>query len=114
MVRRIAILGSTGSIGTNALRVLEGLGDGYSVFALSGHSNVELLAEQARRFRPKYVAITDSGCEKRLGELLGGLDVEVLSGAESLVTLSEIDEVDTVLTAVVGGGGLPGGGAGAG
>ncbi|MBL7154151.1 MAG: 1-deoxy-D-xylulose-5-phosphate reductoisomerase [Phycisphaerae bacterium] len=107
MVRRIAILGSTGSIGTNALRVLEGLGDGYSVFALSGHSNVELLAEQARRFRPKYVAITDSGCEKRLGELLGGLDVEVLSGAESLVTLSEIDEVDTVLTAVVGAAGLP-------
>ena len=107
MVRRIAILGSTGSIGTNALRVLEGLGDGYSVFALSGHSNVELLADQARRFRPKYVAITDSGCEKRLGELLGRLDVEVLSGAESLVQLSEIDEVDTVLTAVVGAAGLP-------
>ncbi|MHC4741054.1 MAG: 1-deoxy-D-xylulose-5-phosphate reductoisomerase [Planctomycetota bacterium] len=106
MVRRIAILGSTGSIGTNALRVIEGLGEGYSVFALSGHSKVELLAEQVRAFGPKYVAVTDASCRKQLVELVGDLDVEVLSGAESLVALAELDEVDTVLTAVVGGAGL--------
>jgi len=107
MVRRIAILGSTGSIGTNSLRVIDGLGPGYSVYALSAHSKVELLAEQARAFRPKVVAITDASCAERLGELLTDLEIEVLSGPESLVALAELDEVDTVLTAVVGAAGLP-------
>jgi len=107
MVRRIAILGSTGSIGANALRVIEGLGEGYSVFALSAHSKVELLVEQARAFRPKVVAITDASCRRRLVELLGDPDVEILSGPESLVSLAELDEVDTVLTAIVGAAGLP-------
>jgi len=107
MVRRIAILGSTGSIGSNALRVIEGLGPGYSVYALSAHSKVELLAEQVRRFRPKVAAITDATCRERLVELLGDPDVEILSGPESLVALAELDEVDTVLTAIVGAAGLP-------
>jgi len=107
MVRRIAILGSTGSIGGNALRVIEGLGEGYSVYALSAHSKVELLAEQVRAFRPKVVAITDSSCRERLVDLLGDLEVEVLSGPESLAALAELDEVDTVLTAIVGAAGLP-------
>ena len=93
MVRRIAILGSTGSIGTNALRVIEALGSGYSVFALSAHSSVELLAEQARRFKPKYVAITDADNQKRLAELLADLDVEILAGPESLVAIAELAEV---------------------
>jgi len=107
MVRRIAILGSTGSIGSNALRVVEGLGPDYSVYALSAHSKVELLAEQVRAFRPKVAAITDATCRERLVDLLGDLDVEVLSGPESLVALAELDEVDIVLTAVVGAAGLP-------
>ncbi|MBN2139328.1 MAG: 1-deoxy-D-xylulose-5-phosphate reductoisomerase [Sedimentisphaerales bacterium] len=107
MVRRIAILGSTGSIGRNALRVIEGLGPGYRVCALSAHSNAELLAEQVRRFKPSYVAITDESCAGQLAGLLDGLAAEVLSGPESLVRLAELDEVDTVLTAVVGAAGLP-------
>jgi len=107
MVRSIAILGSTGSIGRNALRVVESLGPGYSICALSANSSVELLAEQARRFKPKYVAVTDPGCEKRLRELVGELAVEVLGGPGSLVEIAELAEVDTVLTAVVGAAGLP-------
>jgi len=107
MVRRIAILGSTGSIGRNALRVIEGLGEGYSVFALSANSKVELLAEQARAFGAKVVAITDASCRARLVDLLGDLDVEILSGPESLAVLAELDEVDTVVTAIVGAAGLP-------
>jgi len=107
MVRRIAILGSTGSIGANALRVIEALGSGYSVFALSAHSSVELLAEQARRLKPKYVAITDADNQTRLAELLADLDVEILAGPESLVAIAELAEVDIVLTAVVGAAGLP-------
>lgn len=107
MIRRIAILGSTGSIGRNALRVIEGLGEGYAIYALSANSKVELLAEQARAFRPKVVAITDASCRERLVDLLGDLAVEVLSGPESLAALAELDEVDTVLTAIVGAAGLP-------
>ena len=105
--KRISILGSTGSIGRNALRVISALGAGYEVFALSGHSNYELLAEQVRQYRPRYVAITDKDHYRRLRELLDGVDVEILSGADSLVEIAELDQADIVLTAVVGATGLP-------
>jgi 1-deoxy-D-xylulose-5-phosphate reductoisomerase len=107
MQRRVAILGSTGSIGKNALRVIDSLGEGYEVVALSAHSSVELLAEQARRYKPKYVAITNADYAGQLRELVGDLGVEVLSGAESLTEIAEFEEVDIVLTAVVGAVGLP-------
>lgn len=106
MVKRIVILGSTGSVGRNALRVIDSLGEGYEVVALSAHSSVELLAEQARRYRPKFVAITDADYVEQLRELVGDLDVEILCGAESLAEIAELGEVDIVLTAVVGVAGL--------
>jgi 1-deoxy-D-xylulose-5-phosphate reductoisomerase len=106
MVKRVVILGSTGSVGKNALRVIESLGEGYEVFALSAHSSVELLAEQVRRYRPKYVAITKADYVEQLRELVGDLDVKVLGGAESLAEIAELDDVDIVLTAVVGVAGL--------
>ncbi|MHC4527157.1 MAG: 1-deoxy-D-xylulose-5-phosphate reductoisomerase, partial [Planctomycetota bacterium] len=62
MAKRIAILGSTGSIGTNALRVIDALGPDYQVFALSAHQNVELLVEQARRYKPQVIATTKTDC----------------------------------------------------
>ena len=58
MSKRIAILGSTGSIGRSALRVIKALGPDYRVMALSAHNNFELLAKQAREFKPAYVALT--------------------------------------------------------
>lgn len=107
MVKRIAILGSTGSIGKNALRVIEALGEEYKIVALSADTRVELLAEQAAKFKPKYIAVTNPDYYKKLRELVGGLDVEILAGADSLVTIAELAEVDIVLTAVVGAAGLP-------
>jgi len=107
MVKRIAILGSTGSIGKSALRVIDALGPGYAVTALSAHSNAQLLAEQARRYKPKLLAITNTDYAKRLGELVGDLDVEILAGAEGLVKIVEMEEADTIVTAVVGAAGLP-------
>ena len=107
MVRRIAILGSTGSIGKNALRVIEALGPGYAIVALSAHSSVELLAEQARRYKPKFVAVTNADYAAPLRELIGGLDVEILAGPDSLIEIAQLEEVDIVLTAVVGAAGLP-------
>ena len=107
MVKRIAILGSTGSIGRNALRVIDALGPGYETVALSAHSNVQLLAEQARRYKPKTLAVTNADFLEQLRELVGDLDVEILAGPDSLIEIAELDEVDIVLTAVVGAVGLP-------
>jgi len=107
MAKRIAILGSTGSVGKKALQVIDALGPDYAVIALSAHSNVELLAQQARRHKPKFVAVTNTDYAEQLRELVGGLDVEVLTGPESLVEISKSEEVDIVLTAVVGAAGLP-------
>ena len=107
MTKQIAILGSTGSIGRNALRVIDALGPDYSVIALSAHSNVELLAEQARLYKPKFVAVTNPDYAGQLCEFLGDLDVEVLTGPNGLVEAAEIEDVDIVLTAVVGAAGLP-------
>ncbi len=107
MARGIAILGSTGSIGRNALRVIEALGPEYRVVGLSAHRNVELLAKQTRQYKPRFVAVTGADCAPRFRALVGDLDVEILTGAGSLSDLAESDEVDTVLTAVVGAAGLP-------
>ena len=107
MPRGIVILGSTGSIGRNALRVLEALGPEYRVIGLSAHSRVELLAAQTRRYKPPYVAVTNVECAAQFRALAADLDVELLTGAGSLTDLVQCDGVDTVLTAVVGAAGLP-------
>jgi 1-deoxy-D-xylulose-5-phosphate reductoisomerase len=107
VVKQIAILGSTGSIGKNALRVIDALGPQYQIVALSAHSNVQLLTEQARRYKPGFVAITNTDYAEQLGELLGDLDVEILAGPDSLVEIAELEEADIILTAVVGAAGLP-------
>ena len=107
MTKQIAILGSTGSIGKNALRVIDSLGPQYEVVALSAHSNVELLAEQARRYRPEFVAITNSDYTEQLRGFIGDLDIEILAGPDGLIEIAELQEVDVLLTAVVGAVGLP-------
>ncbi|MBL7188953.1 MAG: 1-deoxy-D-xylulose-5-phosphate reductoisomerase [Phycisphaerae bacterium] len=107
MVKQIAILGSTGSIGKNALEVIDALGAGYQVVALSAHTSVRLLADQARRYRPGFLAVTDADYARHLGELVADLDVEILAGPDALVKIAQLDQVDVVLAAVVGAAGLP-------
>ena len=106
MTKRIAILGSTGSIGKNALRVIDSLGPEYKVIALSAHSSVELLAEQARHYKPGFVAITNSDYAEQLRGFIGDLDIEILAGPEGLIKIAELQEMDVLLTAVVGAAGL--------
>jgi len=117
MAKRIAILGSTGSIGKSALRVIDALnsshvaGEGqditqYEIVALSAHSNVKLLTEQTRRYRPKFVAVTNADYCEQLRESLSDLDVKILAGPDSLIEVAELEEIDIVLTAVVGAAGL--------
>jgi 1-deoxy-D-xylulose-5-phosphate reductoisomerase len=120
MHKNIAILGSTGSIGTTALRVIDGLnsslvaGDSslgkegeFKIIALSGHSRVEVLAEQVRRYKPKYVAVTDADYVDQFQRLIEDQKVEILTGAEGLERIAEVEGIDTVLVAVVGVAGLP-------
>jgi 1-deoxy-D-xylulose-5-phosphate reductoisomerase len=92
------------------LRVIDALnasGDnGFEVLGLSANVNAESLAEQVRRFRPRFIAITNQEKEQELRELVKGLDVEIVSGAGSLEQISSLDEADIVLTAIVGAAGL--------
>jgi 1-deoxy-D-xylulose-5-phosphate reductoisomerase len=107
MSKKIAILGSTGSIGQNALSVIEALGPGYEVVALSAHSRVELLAQQAEKFRPGVVALTNGGGADKVNLLKGRFGGRVLAGAGALVEIASMPEVDIVLCGIVGAAGLP-------
>jgi 1-deoxy-D-xylulose-5-phosphate reductoisomerase len=107
LAKRIAILGSTGSIGCNALEVVDALGPGYQVTALSAHRNGPKLLEQVRRCRPAVVAIADADPDPGLVAELKSLGTTVLAGPAGLGEVATRDDVDVVLAAVVGAAGLP-------
>ncbi len=102
----LCLLGSTGSIGTQALEVASLFPERLRVCALTAHANVELLARQALAFRPECVAIGDAAHYGRLREALTGTGIRVLAGPDGLCEAATLAEVDTVLTAVVGFAGL--------
>ena len=102
-MKRLSILGSTGSIGTQALDVCRNLG--YSVVALAAGTNAELLEKQAREFKPKIVALYDEKAAKGLSIALSDTDITVLGGEEGVLKAAEI-ECDIVLNAVTGIAGL--------
>ena len=102
----VAILGSTGSIGTQTLDVIDRHSELFEVYALTAHSNIDLLVEQAKRYRPEVVAIADERHYKTLREALDGLPVKVFAGADSICQLAAMSPIDTVVTAMVGYSGL--------
>ncbi len=106
-MKRLTILGSTGSIGRQTLEVVEKHPDKFQVVALSARKNAELLLRQAERFRPSYVVLTDGqGQFEDLKNELKKLGIETLSGYDSLNFIVSLPEVDTVVTAMVGFSGL--------
>ena len=106
-MKRIAILGSTGSIGTQALDVIAENPTLFEVFAITGHSNVELLAQQARKYKPNMVIITDTDKYSTLKQMLADVDdVKVFAGMESVCDMVAMSMVDMVLTSMVGYAGL--------
>ena len=107
MTKKVAILGSTGSIGRNALEVIGALAPAFEVVAMTAHSKADLFCQQVRAVRPKYAAMTDSVAAQSCRKRLQGTGVEVLSGPDSLVEIASLDGVDIVLCAVVGAAGLP-------
>ena len=100
----ISILGSTGSIGRQSLEVIAALG--FSVGALTAHSSVDLLEQQARKFHPKLVALIDPVAAADLKVRLADTDIRVLSGMDGVVEAATLPESGTVVTAVVGVAGL--------
>jgi 1-deoxy-D-xylulose-5-phosphate reductoisomerase len=104
--KNIAILGSTGSIGTQALEVIEANPSLFEVYALTAGNNVDLLISQARRFQPEMVVIANEQLYPRLKEALADLPVKTFAGADAIAQIAEMEPVDIVLTAMVGYAGL--------
>lgn len=104
--RGLAVLGSTGSIGTQTLEIVRLFPDRFQVRALTAGSNVRLLAEQARDFAPDYVVIGDASSADELREALSDVPTHVLQGEEGLCEVVALPEVDVVVAAVVGFAGL--------
>lgn len=106
MKKQIAILGSTGSIGTQALQVIEEHPDLYEVYALTANNKVDLLVEQVCKFHPEAVVIANEDKYPQLKEALSGEPVKVYAGTDALAQIVESKPIDIVLTAMVGYAGL--------
>jgi 1-deoxy-D-xylulose-5-phosphate reductoisomerase len=102
MGRKLILLGSTGSIGTQTLDVVRANREELEVIGLAANSNVELVEKQAREFRPKVITMYDPKAAKDLRIRLADMPVEILEGMEGLINMVQVPEADTVLTAVVG------------
>jgi len=104
---KIAILGSTGSIGISTLEVLEKHHDRYEVIALAAGNNEILLAKQIKKFKPRFAALADKDSAIRLKSLLGNQEsVEILSGSDGMQIVATLPEVDIVVAAISGAAGL--------
>ena len=104
--KQIAILGSTGSIGTQALQVIEEHPELYEAYALTANNQVELLAQQARKFMPAAVVIANEAKYLQLKEMLADLPIQVYAGADALCEIVEAKPIDVVLASMVGYAGL--------
>jgi 1-deoxy-D-xylulose-5-phosphate reductoisomerase len=104
--RKITILGSTGSIGRSCLDVIKEHPGQFTIKALASNSNVELLIEQYRQFRPEYLCVVDSSKSKMLASALSGEPVRVMVGPEAVVSLAGLPDTDLVVNAIVGAAGL--------
>ncbi|WDF80806.1 1-deoxy-D-xylulose-5-phosphate reductoisomerase [Mucilaginibacter sp. KACC 22773] len=105
-IKKIAILGSTGSIGTQTLEVIKGNGNLFRAFLLTAHSNAGLLISQAIEFLPAYAIICDTGKYLQVKEALAHLPIEVLAGHQAIIDTVTHPDIDVVLTAMVGFAGL--------
>jgi len=107
VTKHITILGSTGSIGCSSLSVINSLGEDYKLVSASGHSNWQLLAQQARKYHLPKVVLTDPTHEDKLRNALAGTETQVLIGPQHLVDLAADPASDIVIVAIVGIAALP-------
>lgn len=105
-MKKIAILGATGSIGTQALEVIEEHADKFQVEVLTANGNADLLIQQAIKFKPNVVVIADKTQYKKVEEALWQHDIKTYAGEEALAQVVQMDSIDVVITALVGYSGL--------
>ncbi|MFL2948485.1 MAG: 1-deoxy-D-xylulose-5-phosphate reductoisomerase [Nitrospinales bacterium] len=105
-MKKISLLGSTGSIGTNVLDVIERNPEKFQILGMSAGSNIDLFAKQIRKFKPRVVALFDTKKIPTLKELIAGLDIEILSGEEGTIAVATLPEADVVVSGVMGSAGL--------
>ncbi len=105
-MKKIAVLGSTGSIGVSTLQIVEEFPDAYQVVALTAGANLDLLCTQARKFQPAVVAVINSQDAKSVRERLSDLKIEVCCGVEGMIRCATLEQADMVVAAVVGAAGL--------
>jgi len=105
-MKGLSILGSTGSIGTNVLRVVDAFPDRFSVVGLAAGGNVEVLAEQVARYRPKVVSVADEGAKERLSRLADLSSVRAVTGQDGMVEVATHPEARMVVSSAVGALGL--------
>ena len=106
MVKQLAILGSTGSIGTQTLDVVRRNPDRYAVYALCAHRSIDKLIEQAREFHPEVVCIADETLYEKLKEELSSLECKVWAGPDAIAAMVTMPSIDIVVAAMVGYAGL--------
>ncbi len=104
--KRIAILGSTGSIGIQTLEVIDSHQDQFEVEVLTAQNNADLLIEQSKKFKPNAVVITNESHYKKVYDALNQLDIKVFAGENALASVTQMDSIDLVVTALVGYAGL--------
>ena len=105
-MKQIAILGSTGSIGTQTLDVVRQHPDAFTVYALTAHRSVDMLIEQALEFNPAVVCIADESCYPRLRDALSDLPIKVMAGEKAIAEIVTHADIDVVVAAMVGYAGL--------
>ncbi|HEY5040350.1 MAG TPA: 1-deoxy-D-xylulose-5-phosphate reductoisomerase, partial [bacterium] len=106
MPKKIAILGSTGSIGISTLKVVQKLKPAFQVVGLTANRNIKELAKQIKVFKPKLAAIMDEGLIPQLQSLVKGTSTKLLGGEEGVIAVAGESGADLVLTAIVGAAGL--------
>src|SRR5690554_4657852 len=106
LMKKIAVLGATGSIGRQTLEVVDLLRDEIEVYALSAHSNIELLLEQVKKYQPQVLALSDPSGLPKLTAALSNWSGKILSGKDGLVKMVTDPEVNVVVSAAVGVAGL--------
>lgn len=105
-MKRIAILGSTGSIGTQTLEVIKQNPERFELYAITGNNNVDLLVKQAREFLPEVVCVANESLYQQVKDALNDLPIKVFSGKESIAEMVQMQPIDIVVTAMVGYAGL--------
>jgi 1-deoxy-D-xylulose-5-phosphate reductoisomerase len=105
-MKSIVILGSTGSIGTSTLDIVDRFPDEFSVVGLTAGNNDKMLEDQVRRFKPRAVAMSNEAAAARLRQRCSGLSVEIMSGPAGLAQVASLPEIELVVSAIVGGAGL--------